>query len=327
MRPIAIAGCLMCALGCGRQEPSSPRAVEPATPHVAAPQPEAQGEPVGFEMRDVRLHSSADIVILVKQLRGHLVSRTHQMPFFDDQRSFYIAVDDAELSIDASSLTALVNRVFDYDGSPLSDLHVAIHDDRLEQKGTLHKGLSVPFSVRASVSSRDGQILLRPEKVSIAGIPASKMLHAFGLELDEVLKVRTGRGVSIRGDDLLLDPSQVIPIPEVRGKVVEARIVKDQLCLTFGGKPAAAAHRQTEARHYVWFRGGQIRFGRMTMTDADLQLIDADPRDPFDFWPERYQQQLVAGYSRNTASGALRTTMPDYDDLPRLASGRLAAPR
>jgi hypothetical protein len=31
------------------------------------------------------------------------------------------------------------------------------------------------------------------------------------------------------------------------------------------------------------------------MTDADLQLIDADPRDPFDFYPARYQAQLVAG--------------------------------
>ena len=54
------------------------------------------------------------------------------------------------------------------------------------------------------------------------------------------------------------------------------------------------------SRNYVYFAGGTIRFGKLTMADADLQLIDTDPRDPFDFFPAEYQRQLVAGYSRNT---------------------------
>ena len=75
--------------------------------------------------------------------------------------------------------------------------------------------------------------------------------------------------------------------------------------------------RDAGARNYVSFTGGTIRFGKLTMVDADLRLIDADPRDPFDFYPAEYQRQLIAGYSRNTASGGLRTFMPDYDDLER----------
>ena len=77
---------------------------------------------------------------------------------------------------------------------------------------------------------------------------------------------------------------------------------------------------------YIWFHQGRIRFGRLTMNDADLQLIDADPADPFDFYSDRYNDQLVAGYSRNTRAGALRTVMPDYGDLARLTGGRLPAP-
>ena len=46
-------------------------------------------------------------------------------------------------------------------------------------------------------------------------------------------------------------------------------------------------------------------------------MIDADPRDPFDFYPAKFERQLVAGYSKNTARGGLRTFMPDYDDLAR----------
>ncbi len=49
------------------------------------------------------------------------------------------------------------------------------------------------------------------------------------------------------------------------------------------------------------------------MTDADMQLVDAEPRDPFDFYPDKYLRQLVAGYSRNTPSGGLVVFMPDYD--------------
>lgn len=51
------------------------------------------------------------------------------------------------------------------------------------------------------------------------------------------------------------------------------------------------------------------------MSDADLQLIDADPRDPFEFDPARYNLQLVAGYSKNTPQKGLKTFMPDIDDL------------
>ena len=65
------------------------------------------------------------------------------------------------------------------------------------------------------------------------------------------------------------------------------------------------------------YRGGTLRFGKLTMSDTDMQLIDADPRDPFDFSPEHYQRQLVAGYSKNTPEGGLRVHMPDYRKAAR----------
>jgi hypothetical protein len=54
------------------------------------------------------------------------------------------------------------------------------------------------------------------------------------------------------------------------------------------------------------------------MSATDLQLIDADDRDPFDFSPDNYNRQLVAGYSKNTPHGGLKTYMPDYADLERV---------
>jgi hypothetical protein len=51
------------------------------------------------------------------------------------------------------------------------------------------------------------------------------------------------------------------------------------------------------------------------MVRTDLELIDQDPADPFDFSVPRYNDMLVAGYSRNTPALGLKTYMPDYDDL------------
>ncbi len=55
------------------------------------------------------------------------------------------------------------------------------------------------------------------------------------------------------------------------------------------------------------------------MSDADLKLIDMDAKDPFDFYTARYNDQLVAGYSKNTPNKALRTYMPDFSDLRQAA--------
>jgi hypothetical protein len=65
------------------------------------------------------------------------------------------------------------------------------------------------------------------------------------------------------------------------------------------------------------FRGGVIRFGKLTMQDADVQLIDLDPRDPFDFYLDHYADQLAAGYQKMTTSFAIRAYMKDYDKLPK----------
>ncbi len=56
------------------------------------------------------------------------------------------------------------------------------------------------------------------------------------------------------------------------------------------------------------------------MTETDLELVDEDPRDSFDFSVDRWQDQLVAGYSKTTPARGLKAHMPDYNDLPSRAA-------
>ena len=62
----------------------------------------------------------------------------------------------------------------------------------------------------------------------------------------------------------------------------------------------------------AWLTTSLAASADTSMTDTDLQLIDDNPRDPFDFSQERYNDQLVAGYSKNTAALGLQVYMPDY---------------
>jgi hypothetical protein len=273
------------------------------------------GAPVGLEMRNVLLHVAPDALVEVKWLSGRLRSHSLHPPVFDDQNSFTIEVDDGEVAIAPASLTALVNRAFDYKGSALSDLRLTFEEGHLVQRGTLKKGISVPFSIVAEVSATsDGLLKVHPLKVKTAGVPSTKLMAIFGVELDDILKSRTDRGITFKDNDLFLDAVRMLPAPQMKGRLTNAFVRGDRLVQVFG-KGSAAATRQTG--NYIWFRGAVIRFGRLTMTDTDLKLIDMDPRDPFDFYSARYNEQLVAGYSKTTPDHALRTYMPDFDDLQR----------
>jgi hypothetical protein len=50
------------------------------------------------------------------------------------------------------------------------------------------------------------------------------------------------------------------------------------------------------------------------MHGADLQIIDADASDPFNFYLAKYSQQLVAGTSRTMPDKGLVVFMPDFED-------------
>jgi hypothetical protein len=158
-----------------------------------------------------------------------------------------------------------------------------------------------------------------------AGVPAKGLLGLFGLELDDVMDIKKRRGVEVQDNDIVIAPGGVLPPPEIVGRLTRAALRGDRLVQTFedasNGRPARLVPPSPSSRNYIYFGGGVITFGKLTMQDADLQLIDTDPQDPFDFSPARYNAQLVAGYSKNTPAKGLKTYMPDLNDLQKSKRG------
>ncbi len=230
--------------------------------------------------------------------------------------------------MDMASLQNLMNRhVFAYEGSPLRNLTVEpdgqrLSGQRLIMKGKLHKGVDIPFSSTASVSTTaDGRMRLHVESMKAVGVPTKGLLELFSLKLDDVVDIKNRRGVDVQDDNIVLAAGQILPPPEIVGKLTRVVVQGNRLMQTFDDpgqpRPARLTPPSPGARNYVYFGGGTITFGKLTMRDADLQLIDADPADPFDFFPARYNAQLVAGYSKNTPAKGLKTYMPDFADLQK----------
>jgi hypothetical protein len=192
-------------------------------------------------------------------------------------------------------------------------------DGRLEQKALLHKGLRVPVSMTARVmTTSDGRLRLHVESEKMLGLGATRLLHLFGLKLQGLVHLDPNRGVAIAGDDIDIDLAKVLPPPRMVGRLTHVELVGDRLHEVIGEPMSdTLAPGDTQARNYIYFSGSTLRFGKLTMTDTDLQLIDQEPSDAFDFFPAKYRAQLVAGYSKNTPSGGLRTYMPDYAELIR----------
>lgn len=314
MTPLRTASvALVMAIACGAGTPAGVQ----STPGIAP------GAPVDIEMRNVHLRADAGIVIDVKYLRGLMVSRVKgQPPAFDDPDSYVLRVATGEVSMDLVSLQTLLNqRVFAGPHAPLTDVHVSIDKDgRLKQSATLHKGpIPLPVSMKATVGvSPDGRLLLHVETEKTLGIPTTGLLALFGLKVDDLVHLKDTRGVEIDDNDVLITPGQVVPPPQIQGRLASATIRGNRLVQTFARDPelsAAPLHPTDRTPNDIYFSGAVLRFGKLTMTGADLQLVDENPKTPFDFFPREYFKQLVAGYSKTTKSGGLVTHMPDYGTL------------
>jgi hypothetical protein len=72
----------------------------------------------------------------------------------------------------------------------------------------------------------------------------------------------------------------------------------------------------------MFYKGGTLRFGKLMMLDADMQIVDLDPSDHFRFDLSRYMTQLIAGYSKTLADGGLEVFMKDIDDAAAIPAVR-----
>jgi hypothetical protein len=327
--PAAIAGCC-----CSTPAPVRPArvamqaaagalALDPAVPAAVAA--ERSDTSTLFLMRHVDFHVGEGVVLRVRRLDGEMRSLRPGEPIvFDDKRSFVIHIGWAEVGLTGADLTNLMNGyVFNYRGAPLRNLVVRPDGSQIHLRGILHKVVDIPFEIVSSGSvTPDGRLRLHPTNVKICSIDGGGLMRALGIKLESLLDLSKAKGVTVKGNDLYIEPTRVIPPPAIEGRLTNVRVEGDQLVQTFGDAPGPEPTNLPDptAANYMRFRGGTLRFGKLFMVHADMQIIDQDPSDPFDFSIDEYNTQLVAGFSRNTPTLGLKVYMPDLNDVGKPAA-------
>jgi hypothetical protein len=290
-----------------------------------------------IEIRNVTMHLDERATIRVKRLRGQVRSTSDGQPaILDDRESFSIHVSSGTVGLTGEDLSTLLNTfVFAYKGAPLKELRARPQEGQVSLTGTMHKGVDLGFDITAAMSlTPDGMIRLQPTDVRILGINGLKLLHAIGLELDDLLDLSGSRGATVKGDDIYLDAAKILPPPAIAGALASASVAGNEVVIEFQLTPEDSVFGSyvlpdTTTPNFVYFRGAQLRFGKLLMDDTDLHIVDADPSDPFDLNLEEYARQLVAGTSRTLPNMGLRVEMPDYDALgaATIADGSREHPR
>jgi hypothetical protein len=329
VRSITLLGSMSLLGSCFCHGPSRTRTAALATPPSDVPlaAPAMDSAPTSIEMRNVNFHLGGDVVMRIRHLQGLIRGRDGVVDF-DDSRSFTTYVSSAEVGLGGDDLSNLMNNhVFAYRGAPLRNIRVELKGGKLVQSGILHKGVDIPFKIVADVSlTTDGRIRLHPVDTDIFCVDGDKLMKALGLTMQKMVDVSKAVGVSIEKNDFILDPIRVLPPPVIKGRLLSVRVVNDELVQEIGPLPGTEAQfasaptpPDTSARNYMYYRGGRLHFGRkLLMQDADMQVVDAEPSDPFDFDLDHYMVQLVAGYSRTLANAGLWVVMPDAHRVTRL---------
>ena len=282
-----------------------------------------------IEMRNVDLHIDPKNAMRVRSLQGQVLTKPGVIAFLDDPTSFRIRATSGEVALDGPAISALLNEVaFNYPGAPITGLRVTIENGNVVQRGTLHKGVAIAFQMWSVPQMQpDGRLKLHPNKLTILGVNGLSLMHALGLHLDNMMNLSKAKGVTVKGDDLYLDPLAIIPHPVVEGKLKSVRIEGAYLVQEFFHTAddtifGSFVRADPKVKNFIYFRGGSLRFGRLTMSDTDLLIKDADERDPFDLYFPEYNKQLVAGHSNTLPNKGLIATMVDFGKLGTVAEER-----
>jgi len=278
---------------------------------------------VQVQMHNVRYHFTDEIAVRIQDLRGELVpTANNPIPVFDDKNSFVLRIADARITISATAMSSVLNSyILIRPDSPLKDISIRIEKGELKVKGKLHSRGNIPFEMDATASvTPNGKIRLSAKSIKALHLPVKGLMDLLGTGLASLIKADKLIGIKAENDDLIVDPQQILPPPHIEGRVTEIRLEGNDIVQSFGHPRKLEMHRVRQ--NYMRYEGNRLRFGKLTMSDTDLTLLDMDPNDPFDFYLEHYKDQLVAGYSKTTPTFGLRVYMPDYNKLRQ--NGRAA---
>lgn len=269
-----------------------------------------------------------NISLEIPWLKAELVPKANlSLVNFDDVNAFTIKIHSGEAFVSKEVLMIIFkDYVFNYPNAPLKLEKLEFPAQKEGENLILLSGemdfifwLKFEMLGKLSLNRVNNTLIINAEEIKSLGISQVKpLLGLVGLSLEKLLPVPKGRGIEIKENQIIAFPFQLFPPPNLQGTIsnVEVQNGKLKLLLNSEEKFIDINLIDSNAKNYLFITKGDVKFGKLFMVDAKLQMIDSDPNDYLDFYMEEYFKTLTSGGKVNLLpDSSLKVIIPDYGDV------------
>jgi hypothetical protein len=280
-------------------------------------------EPTQIYAHNLLLQQGPSIRIYIPWLRGELVRRNPaQVPSLDLPDSFALEIQRGVMRVQMNDLSRFLNS-----GTiphvPFSHVSFAEKNGLLVMHATIHemKLLPVPVELTGTLGTAGGNLVaFQVQKIHVLKMPIGALLHGLDIKISDIFQSHAS-GITVQGNTVYFNAETLPPPPHIVGHITAVRMVHNApgglAVETIYDHAGDDTREEEQWRDFLKLTGGTLRFGRLTMHNVDLILIDEASKDPFFHLDlAHYQTQLVHGITRVTPEAGLEIFMPSLDQLP-----------
>jgi hypothetical protein len=293
---------------------ATPEASSASTAAPTASAAAGDTAPTTIYAHNLMLRKGPNFRIYVRWIRGQMV-RTHPKvnPSFDDAESFVLDIQKGVIHANIGDISNFLNTSAPPQ-APLKNISIRPQGDQLQIHGTLHKIIPLPIELVGTLSpTGSGLVRFHVTKLDVLKIPMKGLLGGLHIQLSDLVHPTNVPGIQVADNDIIFDTQKLLPAPHIRGQLTTIRVATPDLEVIYGNAPNDQA-KLAQWHNFLKLTGGSLDFGKLTMHNVDLTMIDASKDPWFDLDLVNYQAQLVNGYSRMTPQAGLEIFMPDVDE-------------
>jgi hypothetical protein len=254
--------------------------------------------------------------VYVRWVRGRLLRTSGaRNPSFDDPNSFVLEIDKGLINVKLADIADFLNSEAS-NKAPLKNIKITSEGGQIRLQGTVHKVVSLPVRLDGTLTPLpDGRLKYHLIKLNVLTVPMQGLLGLFHVDLADLAWKSQTPGVQIVDNDVFFDTQRLLPPPHIHGHITTVSATDSDLTVIYGNA-GSDEHNLAQWHNFLRLSGGNLDFGKLTMHQVDLTMIDASKDPWFDLDLVNYQAQLVYGTTRMTEKAGLEIYMPDLDKLP-----------
>jgi hypothetical protein len=315
---VSIIAIAICCLGWifWQMRSPSPAPAQAASTSGSVPASNAKDDlaPTSVYAHNILLRKGPDFRVYIRWISGQLLRTSPQVtPSFDDPDSFVLQIRKGVIRANIGDIAHYLNLSSPSD-APLKNISALPDGDQLKVHGTAHKVIPIPVEIEGQFScTPDGRIQFHVARISALKIPLKGLLGGFHIELSDLVHTTNFPGIQVAGNDIFFDTTKVLPPPHIHGLLTSVTVKPPDIEAIYGNAPNDDAEL-AKWHNFLRLEGGTLDFGKLTMHNVDLTLIDASKDPWFDLDLVNYQAQIVNGTTRMTPQAGLEIFMPDVDE-------------